>query len=226
VAARGRAPISDSAAHVFDRAAALASNAYVPTVEDVLHARRRTTGVVEESYWVDHVHFHVLDVGGQRNERRKWISSFEKVTALLFVVSLSDYDLPGEDDPAANRLMEALGLFAEVANSRWFEHSCILLLLNKRDLFVQKIATTDLRHEGDKYMPARFLDYSGGCNPDAALHYLETRFRELVHRERPIYTHVTCAVDTKAVKVLIKAVKDQIVRDSLRRGGMAGGGAD
>ncbi len=38
-------------------------------------------------------HFLMVDVGGQRNERKKWIHSFQDVTAILFVVATSDYDL-------------------------------------------------------------------------------------------------------------------------------------
>ena len=34
-----------------------------------------------------------MDVGGQRSERKKWIHCFEDVTAILFFVSLSAYDL-------------------------------------------------------------------------------------------------------------------------------------
>ena len=34
----------------------------------------------------------MIDVGGQRCERRKWIHCFEDVTAILFLVSLSGYD--------------------------------------------------------------------------------------------------------------------------------------
>ena len=37
-------------------------------------------------------HLHMIDVGGQRCERRKWIHCFEDVTAILFLVSLSGYD--------------------------------------------------------------------------------------------------------------------------------------
>ena len=35
---------------------------------------------------------HMFDVGGQRSERKKWIHCFENVTALVFLVSLSEYD--------------------------------------------------------------------------------------------------------------------------------------
>ena len=40
----------------------------------------------------------MFDVGGQRSERRKWIHCFEGVTAILFCVALSEYDLVLRED--------------------------------------------------------------------------------------------------------------------------------
>ena len=34
----------------------------------------------------------MVDVGGQKSERRKWIHCFQDVTSILFLVSLSGYD--------------------------------------------------------------------------------------------------------------------------------------
>ena len=41
-----------------------------------------------------HVHpaLRMVDVGGQRSERRKWIHCFENVTSIMFLVALSEYD--------------------------------------------------------------------------------------------------------------------------------------
>lgn len=40
----------------------------------------------------------MVDVGGQRTERRKWIHCFDNVNMILFVLALSDYDLLDEED--------------------------------------------------------------------------------------------------------------------------------
>ena len=40
----------------------------------------------------------MVDVGGQRSERRKWIHCFEGVTSIVFCVALSAYDLVLAED--------------------------------------------------------------------------------------------------------------------------------
>ncbi|XP_038900040.1 guanine nucleotide-binding protein alpha-1 subunit isoform X1 [Benincasa hispida] len=69
---------------------------YIPTKEDVLYARVRTTGVVEiqfspvgENKKSGEV-YRLFDVGGQRNERRKWIHLFEGVTAVIFCAAIKE----------------------------------------------------------------------------------------------------------------------------------------
>ena len=67
---------------------------YVPSHDDILRAHVRTLGgIVEEAYIRDRVNFEMYDVGGQRNNRKKWIHCFEHVDAIIFVVDLSDYDV-------------------------------------------------------------------------------------------------------------------------------------
>ena len=62
--------------------------------------------VSEHSGWCQ-THFssyRMFDVGGQRSERKKWIHCFEGVTAIIFCVALSDYDLVlAEDEEMASR---------------------------------------------------------------------------------------------------------------------------
>lgn len=162
----------------FNKVTALASPAYVPSEEDVLRSRVRTSGIIEETYDIGGVEFIIYDVGGQRNERKKWIHCFDQVTAVIFVASLSEYDQVLFEDATVNRMVEAINLFSEICNSKWFEHSSMILFLNKKDLFAKKIQTIDVRHEGGDGTPPRFLDYTGGCDYDKAKRYITERFTE------------------------------------------------
>ena len=56
----------------------------------------------------------MFDVGGQRDERRKWIQCFNDVTAIIFVTASSGYNLMLREDPTMNRLRESLDLFKSI----------------------------------------------------------------------------------------------------------------
>jgi hypothetical protein len=63
----------------------LADPAYLPTEEDVLRARLQSTGITETRFNVGGLPIHMFDVGGQRNERRKWMHCFERCVAFVLL---------------------------------------------------------------------------------------------------------------------------------------------
>lgn len=65
---------------------------YVPTDQDLLRSRLRTTGITETVFDLGQLTYRMFDVGGQRSERKKWIHCFENVNCLLFLVAISGYD--------------------------------------------------------------------------------------------------------------------------------------
>lgn len=68
------------------------TNGWLPDDQDMLQARLRTTGITETLFELGQMSFRMMDVGGQRSERKKWIHCFEGVQCLLFMVALSGYD--------------------------------------------------------------------------------------------------------------------------------------
>ncbi|KJA23442.1 hypothetical protein HYPSUDRAFT_201456 [Hypholoma sublateritium FD-334 SS-4] len=186
--------LNDSAVYYFAAIDRMASPAYLPSDQDILRSRVKTTGITETTFRVGELTYKLFDVGGQRSERKKWIHCFENVTALVFLVSLSEYDQMLYEDESVNRMQEALTLFDSICNSRWFVKTSIILFLNKIDLFAEKLPRSPL----EDYFP----DYQGGANYDAACDYLLHRFVSLNQSAatKQIYAHYTCATDTQQIK--------------------------
>jgi len=211
---RSQFQLSDSCRYFFDKVEELARPGYVPSYQDILQCRARTTGIVETSFSIDGTPFRILDVGGQRNERKKWIHCFEGVTAVIFVAAINEYDQVLYEDGSTNRVVEALTLFEEMCNARWFRSTGMILFLNKRDLFQEKIKKVDMK----PYFP----DYEGGCNYDNAVDFLIRLFvsRNEYPSRRQVYVHITCATDTDNIRFTFNAVKDIIIRDRLKECGL------
>lgn len=148
--------LNESAKYFFDRVDEIARTDYVPSVEGILRVRKSSTGVQEYSFKVRNVWFRVVDVGGQRTERRKWIHCFENVTSVIFITSLSEYDqlllerdLQTGKKHNVNRLKESLALFSVIIHERFLQEAAIILFLNKTDIFNEKIK----RRPMEKYFP-------------------------------------------------------------------------
>jgi len=210
---RAKFQLTDSAQYFFDKIKEVSSENYLPSQQDVLRSRVRTTGIVENEFEIDNNKFKMFDVGGQRNERKKWIHCFENVTAVLFVAAISEYDQMLYEDETVNRITEALNLFEEICNSRWFNDTSMILMLNKRDLFAEKIQKVPLR--------VCFPEYEGKDTYEECSKYMKDVFESKnKNQHKQVYTHVTCATDTDNVAAVFNAVKDIIIRQSLGQAGL------
>ena len=74
----------DCTKYFLDQISIIKSRDYTPTNQDLLRCRVLTQGIFETRFNVERVNFHMFDVGGQRDERRKWIQCFNDVTAIIF----------------------------------------------------------------------------------------------------------------------------------------------
>ena len=149
----------------------------------------------------------------QRNERKKWIHCFEGVTAVIFVAAISEYDQKLFEDASTNRMIEALDLFEDICNNAFFVKSSLILFLNKRDLFEEKMKTKNIRDYFTDF-DGPDQDYEAGCK-----YFVGKFMAKNKTPDRTIYHHITCATDTRNVKVVFDACKDIILRENLKQSG-------
>jgi GTPase SAR1 family protein len=128
---------------------------------------------------------------------------FDSVTAVIFVVALSEYDQTLREGKE-NRMLESLALFADICNSRWFKNTAFILFLNKTDLFKEKVKRVDMKDHC-------FPDYTGGLDFDKALSYIKQRFLERNLSTHPVYVHNVVAVDTDNIKFVFSAVRETLL---------------
>jgi GTPase SAR1 family protein len=175
----------ESASYYFDNLDRISQPNYRPNNDDILRARRLTVDAegtislpfssfrqlfifsVEFEFEIDGYTFHIIDVGGQKGEREKWINYFQNNDAVIFFVAMSEYDQKLYEDDTTNRMLESLKvirpaylsfnlilsdngewsmdlnfafqLFSDVSNHQWFANAAIILFLNKSDVFREKI---------------------------------------------------------------------------------------
>jgi hypothetical protein len=214
---RAEYQVVESIKDYFENIERICANGFIPTEQDILMSRVRTTGIITETYEIDANIFEMYDVGGQRNERKKWIHCFENVTAVIFVAALSEYNQKLFEDSSANRMIEALELFEEIASSSFFMKSSLLLFLNKKDLFQSKISKVSIADT------PQFSDYTGGDDYEKGVAYFVKQFKDRFDKhggDRQLYHHCTCATDTKNVEVVFGVCKSVILQNALKDSGM------
>jgi len=207
--------LNDSTRYFWERAEEILKSDYLPSEQDVLRARVRTTGIVQQNFKIGERQYIMFDVGGQRNERRKWIHCFDNVTAVIFVTAISEYDQVLYEDASTNRMDEAVTLFEQICNHQSFIKTSMILFLNKRDLFGMKLEKDKREHPLTVWDP----EAKTGHDYDECIRYIIAKFVALNKdpANRQVYCHATCATDTSNVSFVMDSVFDVVLKDNLRR---------
>ncbi|XP_067425336.1 guanine nucleotide-binding protein subunit alpha-14 isoform X1 [Emydura macquarii macquarii] len=202
--------LSDSAKYYLTDIDRIAMPSFVPTQQDVLRVRVPTTGIIEYPFDLENIIFRMVDVGGQRSERRKWIHCFESVTSIIFLVALSEYDQVLAECDNENRMEESKALFKTIITYPWFLNSSVILFLNKKDLLEEKIMYS--------HLISYFPEYTGPKQDvKAAREFILKLYQDQnPDKEKVIYSHFTCATDTENIRFVFAAVKDTILQLNLR----------
>lgn len=105
---------------------------YSPSDFDILSVRIRTTGIIQYEHLVQvqgagplgtstrQQQITIVDVGGQRCERKKWIQCFDQVKSVIFVAALNHYASLLFEQQTINSMHEALELYERTLSGKWF----------------------------------------------------------------------------------------------------------
>lgn len=219
----------DSCRYYLDDLDRIFAPKFIPTVADALRVRVRTTGILETKFRYDDLIYKMIDVGGQRSERRKWLQCFDDVTAIIFVAALSGYDMILFEDANQNRLTESVELFGSTFSNKVFARTNCILFLNKLDLFEKKIKSSPISKYHEEY--DAFARENGGNDKDDVtmgkefisslyLEAFKTGMNDDDDSARKLYTHYTTATDTDNIKLVFRIVNDFIVEINLQQCGL------
>lgn len=158
--------------------------------------------------------FLMKDVGGQIHQRSKWPGAFAGATAVMFIVSLMDVFVDGED--GENRLVNSQKIFSSICGSSELMNVPCCVIFNKEDLFKEAIKTKsisssgifkDIKEPKEETEDAKFTRFIGE---------MKSFFRQgydSVHDGRSV-TEVqfynTCARDAKAVQEILKKILEEL----------------
>ena len=206
--------VIDNAPYFLDRAVEIFQDDYKVTEDDIFRTRVMTTGMTQKVFDAGGVmKLLLVDVGGQRSERRKWIRWFDGIDCVLFVVGISEFDQRLFEDLGVNRYIESMDVWKDIVNLPQFERTEFILFLNKVDIFQEKIKRRNVKD----YIP----EFDGEeHNFESCIGFFERQFLKVVD-DRDVTVHYTTATDTDLMANLLDGVKSTILRRALDSTGFA-----
>lgn len=202
--------LGENANYFFDNVVRISSSDYSPSDDDILKARIRTTGIAPLQFKIKEIKTLLVDVGGQKTERRNWERCFVNVSYLLFVVSLSDFDQLMFEDGKTRRTEDALLLFSSMANGSFFAQTPIFLVLNKLDIFEKKL---NMKPAVFKEAYPDFAGNTGNVN-EAVEHVKQSYLKQLNPNRTPqawVEVITTTAMDDDKVRNFVQSLAKQVL---------------
>lgn len=163
---------------------------------------------------------------------------------MLFVTSLSDYNSVLFEDERINSMLESVNLYEKIVNSKYFSKKPIILILNKNDIFREKLEKDKIPlstcFSKNGHWPKEneyFMDENNNNNSNSLIHFdtedmfedyytkcitfIQTIFhnRDKNANLRVTYDHITTATDNAIVEKVFGDVQNMLARLHLFRGG-------
>jgi len=191
---------------------------YVPTDDDILRARIRTSGSNSTAIYLDKNYFEFYDVGGQKPERAKWeaVISENKFSAIIYFVATDEFDVKDDEKDFDRSKMEiSRFIFKELIQSTIGENLPIILFLNRIDLLERRLLTP----QGYTSFKESFPEYMGSNDKNKALEFIKSYYFAVLNEYKPgapIKCHYTCALDRDGMVVVWKIIRDFLVEQALK----------
>ncbi len=216
--------ILEWAPYYLDNAERFAGDDFEPTETDLVRARVKTTGVNQDPFneeagkwtgweeWKEtdlKIHWTVVDVGGQRSERRKWLGFFDNVQSVVFLVNSLGYNEVLYEDENLLRMHESLTLFDSLFGEKSqgaFNRIPVTVAFNKLDSFKESFSVDGMKRCFPDCPPEAMAD------SDSAMAYIQKVFVEkCAHRAIPINTHAFNAIERPQCETLLREVQKTIM---------------
>ncbi|CAG8205181.1 unnamed protein product [Penicillium salamii] len=182
--------------------------------QGVLRAQSPREGATEVIFTQAGINWRMVDLCGQTLERKKWMPCLGDVDCLVFVVALSSYDHCLAEGHCTNQMREAMKLFDSSANSDHFKSKPILLILDKLDVFEEKLNHSPIS--------GHFPDFHDSAATFwAAAEYFGHLFQQINRTQgREICVHYTNTTDDNFLKSMMALLYQIVMAQRLRSHGV------
>lgn len=188
----------------FKNASRIFGDGYLPTDEDIILCRKKTLGISLIKIKCDPLCWTIVDIGGQKSERRKWITQFDNVAVIIYIVNLVDFNGIAYDTEM-NKMSETLEVFQETLRNPCFEKTPLYLIFNKKDLF------DNLINNDSGNFKKSFPRYSGKMEFEQCFEYLLSQFQDRIPYKKFKHLIITATI-RQDVKEMFKIVQADMLK--------------
>lgn len=237
--------LPDTAKYFLNRSLEISSNEYRPSEEDILYAEgvTPTNGLTFFDFTSDNhsltsetkaenskdqpplTKYQLIRIGSKRLLTGcKWLDMLQNFNIVVFCVALSDYDQVLVNDTGAlqNRMLASRDLFENLVRHPSFEETNFVLLMNKYDVFEEKIKLVPLTACEWFHDFSPLVSKSHRSMTHQAYFYIAVKFKELYTAitGRKLFVWRSRARDRGSVDEAFRYIQEIIKWDEEKDGGM------